>query len=248
MASSDYEHGDQRKPLIGITTYLEWSSYGVWHTEGPVLPRTYVDATLAAGGVPMLLPPVGTDFRRIVDGLDGLVLSGGADVDPARYGQQPHSRTSARPDRDEYEFGLLAAALRAELPVLGVCRGFEVLNVAYGGTLSQHLPDVLGHDRHQPAPATFATSEVTIEPGSGLASVLGTRTTGQCHHHQGIDVLGSGLTAVAHTSDGLIEAVERPGAGFVCGVQWHPEEDISDVRLFAALVAAAADYATGKGI
>lgn len=228
------------RPLIGITTYLEWARYGVWHTEGPVLPRSYVDAMTAAGGVPMLIPPLGDGFGEIVAGLDGLVLSGGADIDPARYGQQPHDKTvGTRPQRDAFELALLDAALAARLPVLGVCRGVELLNVAFGGTLTQHLPDVVEHSAHQPAPGVFGTNRFTLREGSRLAGIVGTEPSGQCHHHQALDELGSGLTAVGFASDGTIEAVEREGEEFVCGVQWHPEETLDDVRLFAALVEAA---------
>ncbi|MQA07193.1 MAG: gamma-glutamyl-gamma-aminobutyrate hydrolase family protein [Pseudonocardiaceae bacterium] len=244
MASNGSER--RARPLIGITTYLEWARYGIWHTEGPVLPRSYVDAMTAAGGVPMLVPPVGDGYAEIVAGLDGLVLSGGADIAPERYAQRAHPKTvNIRPDRDAFEFGLLAAALDAGLPVLGVCRGFEVLNVAFGGTLTQHLPDEVGHTAHQPAPAVFGTVRVTLTEGSMLAGILGGDTKGRCHHHQAIGELGAGLTSVGFAEDGTIEAVERTDAAFVCGVQWHPEEDLGDVRLFAALVDAARRYRAG---
>ncbi|MQA63592.1 MAG: gamma-glutamyl-gamma-aminobutyrate hydrolase family protein [Actinophytocola sp.] len=226
------------RPRIGVTTYLERASYGVWDQESAVLPRSYVDAVVAAAGAPVLLPPLGGAYASLVAGLDGLVLSGGADIDPSEYGQQPHEKTVTRPGRDTFELELLREALRAGLPVLGVCRGFELLNVAFGGTLTQHLPDVVGHTAHQPAPALYGTNRITLAPGSRVAALLGAETKVRCYHHQAIDELGGGLTATGWADDGTIEAIESTDAGFVLGVQWHPEEVLDDPRLFRALVTA----------
>lgn len=228
------------RPVIGLTTYLEPARFGVWDTESAVLHREYVDATVEAGGMPVLLPPVGApDLVGIVD---GVVLTGGADVDPARYGESPHGTTVSRPGRDAFEFTLLDAAMAAGIPVLGVCRGMQVLNVALGGTLSQHLPEVTGTADHQPAPATFGTCEIELAEGSRVADILGGHTKAHCYHHQAVATLGPELRAVGWASDGTVEAVERPGDEFVLGVQWHPEQQSDDVRLFAALVAAARRY------
>jgi putative glutamine amidotransferase len=232
------------KPLIGITTYCEPASWGVWHSEAALLPTTYLDAVVAAGGAPILLPPV-LDPEVAASTVDAVVLAGGADIDPARYRQQPHPRTG-RPQawRDGFEIELLSAAGERGLPVLGICRGLEVLTVARGGTLRQHLPDLLGHGHHQPAPATFGTTAVCTATGTRTAAILGERTEVRCYHHQGVDTVGEGMVATAWASDGAVEAVELTGERFVVGVQWHPEEDRGDIRLFEALVAAARERRT----
>lgn len=230
-------------PLIGVSCYLERVRYRSWDLPGAVLPRSYLDSVVAAGGMPVLLPPVGTGHAASVSRVDGLLIAGGPDVDPARYGGPKHpSVTHTHPDRDEAELRMLHAALAAEMPVLGVCRGMQVLNVAFGGTLHQHLPDLLGTARHQPAPATFGTIEARIEPGCRLATVLGDRVTAYCHHHQAVDDVGADLRPVAWAPDGTVEALELPAASFVVGVQWHPEEDSGDRRLFEAFVRAAAQH------
>lgn len=242
MVSNDSDAANP-PPRIGITTYLEPARYGVWDQESAVLPRTYVDGVAMAGGVPVLLPPVGVST---VAGLDGLVLAGGADVDPSQYGQPAHPRTAGtRPARDAFERGLLAAALAAHVPVLGVCRGVQMLNVAFGGTLVQHVPDVVGHEDHQPAPAQFGSNQVKLTAGTKVAAILGETVTVQCYHHQSIGELADGLTAVGWHDDGTVEAVEAPGDDFVLGVQWHPEETLDDLRLFQALVAASSSRYRG---
>lgn len=228
------------KPLIGISCYQEQARFGVWDQPTALLPQTYVDSVVAAGGLPVLLPPAGSWGGAEVSRLDGLVLAGGPDIDPARYGEEAHPTTGdPRTGRDRVELELLDAALAAGVPVLGVCRGMQVLNIALGGNLSQHLPDDLGHDDHLPVRGTFGRVDVKIDPGSRLAGIIGQQVTVSCHHHQGIDRLGAGLVPVAWAPDGSVEGVELPGPGFVVGVQWHPEEDTVDRRLFQALVASA---------
>jgi putative glutamine amidotransferase len=236
VASNDSE----RRPVIGITTYVERARFGWWDLDAALLPRTYPDTVVRAGGVPVLLPPVGTGFAEVVGRLDGLLLAGGADVDPARYDQRAHPETdSPRPDRDDFEFGLLAEALAADLPILAVCRGMQLLNSALGGTLRQHLPDVVGHQDHRPEPGVFGECRVRLQTGSRAEDILGTEAKVYCHHHQAVDASADGLTVVGTTDDGTIEAVELAGRTFVLGVQWHPEEDNGDDRLVAALITAA---------
>ncbi|WP_236788954.1 gamma-glutamyl-gamma-aminobutyrate hydrolase family protein [Amycolatopsis sp. GM8] len=226
------------RPVIGITSYVERARWGVWDTAAALVPRSYVDGVVKAGGAPVLLPAVGEDMSALA-ALDGLVIAGGADVGPERYGREPHEKTVSRPERDGFEFAAVRAAAERGLPVLGVCRGMQVLNVAYGGTLTQHLPELLRHDEHQPSPAVYGHQRITLAPGSRAAKILGAEAKAQCYHHQAVDALGAGLTAVGWAADGTVEAVEAPGDRFVLGVQWHPEQDIEDVRLFAALVEAA---------
>lgn len=244
MASSASETGSrqnphQSRPRIGITTYLERARWGVWEQAAALLPHAYVDAVHRAGGIPVLLPPLPDGAADALGGVDALVVAGGADVDPATYGAQPRPGTDApRRDRDTWEAALLAAALERGTPTLGVCRGAQVLNVVAGGTLHQHLPDVVGNDRHRPANARHARVHVTIDARSALAGVLGTEADVPCHHHQAIDRLGDGLRATAWADDGTVEAVEHEGHDFAVGVQWHPEVDTTDLRLFEALVAA----------
>jgi putative glutamine amidotransferase len=223
------------RPVIGLTGYLEPAKFGVWETEAVLLHRVYVDCVVAAGGIPVLLPPVSDAYDRLMSTVDGLVLTGGADVEPERYGQEQHPATYTRPDRDAFEFGLFAAARRQRKPVLGVCRGLQVMSVALGGTLTQHLPEAGHTTEHQPAPATFGRGTVTLADGSRVAAILGRETKTLCYHHQAIDRLGSGLEPVGWAADGTIEAAELPGE-FILGVQWHPEQDTDDVRLFTALV------------
>ncbi len=236
MASNGSENG---APIIGLTSYLEPAKFLVWETDAALLHRVYVDGIVAAGGIPVLLPPVSDAYERLVSAVDGLVLVGGADVDPVNYGQEPHATTYTRPNRDTFEFGLLKVAMSVGVPILGVCRGLQVLSVALGGTLAQHLPDTLDSTGHQPAPATFGTTTVRLAAGSRVASILGSETKVPCYHHQAIDKLGDGLVPVGWADDGTIEAAELPGDGFVLGVQWHPEQNPDDTRLFEALVAAA---------
>lgn len=243
MVSSGSETGAAGAPLIGVTTYLERSVTGVWDVMASFLPKLYIDGVTDAGGIAVLLPPQPVDeaiAARVVGGLDGLIIAGGADVDPRLYGQEFHPATGApREDRDAWELALTRAALAADLPYFGICRGAQILNVAYGGTLVQHLPDVIGDERYQPGPAVFGDQTMTVEPGTCLAGVVGQEVDGKVYHHQAIDEVGDGLTVTARTDDGVIEALEVPGHRYAVAVQWHPEVTTQDRRLFAGLVAAA---------
>lgn len=235
--------------MVGLTTYRQQARSGVWDVAASFLPAVYLEGVTRAGGIATLLPPQPVDEAvadRVIAGLDGLILTGGKDLDPASYGHPPHPATEepAR-DRDAWEFALLGAALRRRLPVLGICRGPQVINVALGGTLHQHLPDVIGHSGHRVADAVFATSTVRIADGSRLSRLLGDTVQTRCYHHQAIDRLGEGLVASAEC-DGVIEAIESPGGDFLVGVQWHPEETLEDLRIFAGLVDAARDFSQRK--
>jgi gamma-glutamyl-gamma-aminobutyrate hydrolase PuuD len=235
-------NGSDRRPRIGVTTYLESARWGVWARRAAVVPQTYVDAVSRAGGVPLLLPPDGDGVGAAVDVLDGVLLIGGVDVDPDGYGAVRHAETrGVQTSRDGYELRLLHTALSSGTPILGVCRGAQLLNVALGGSLHQHLPERLGHKAHLPSPGVFGRTRVRLDAGSSLVGrALGDTAVVSCHHHQGFDRLGAGLVAVAWDDDGLVEAVERSVSGFVVGVQWHPEEDADGgVGLFDAFVRAA---------
>jgi putative glutamine amidotransferase len=227
------------RPLIGITTYREQARWGFWDVPAVLLPASYADAVLEAGGEPVLLPTASVT-AGVVARLDGLVLAGGADIDPARYGREPGPHTtSTRPDRDSSELALLQAALDRDLPLLAICRGMQLLNVALGGTLVQHLPDVTGTQPHQLGAGLYAEREVRTAPGSALDRILGTTATVDCHHHQALDRIAPGLTPSAWAEDGVVEGVEADGRRLCLGVQWHPEAG-GDVRLFEHLVVAAA--------
>lgn len=238
------------RPVVGLTTYLDRARTGVWDTRASFLPANYFAGVTAAGGIAVLLPPqpVDTDIAaRVLDSLDGLVFTGGKDIAPDAYGQpaHPHTDEPGR-DRDTWEFALLAEALHRGLPVLGICRGAQLLNVALGGTLHQHLPEVLGRDRHRAGEAVFSSLAVRTVAGTRLAALLGDTCQVCCYHHQAIAELGDGLTVSARDDDGVIEAVELPGDAFALAVQWHPEESLHDLRLFSAIVAAARSYADGQ--
>jgi anthranilate synthase component 2/putative glutamine amidotransferase len=230
------------RPLIGISTYREQARWGFWDVPAVLLPASYADAVAEVGGEPVLLP-TGAISPGVVGRLDGLVLAGGADVDPARYGRDagPHT-TSIRPERDASEVALLEAALDRDLPLLAICRGMQLLNVLLGGTLLQHVPDVPGAQPHQLGLGLFAEREVSTAPDGAVGRILGPQPTVDCHHHQALDRIAAELIPTAWAEDGLVEAVEVPGRRFCLGVQWHPEAG-NDRRLFAALAAAAAPTA-----
>jgi len=224
-------------PLIGVSCYLERAGFGVWDIPSAVLPRGYLDGVVAAGGMPVLLPPVGDWEPGHLSNLDGLVIAGGADIDPSCYDAVRDPATGpARPDRDGSEWALVNLAFKLGIPLLGVCRGMQLLNVVLGGTLHQHVPDRTGTTDHLPAPGTFGRVPVTVAGGSRLAGIIGEQVEVHCHHHQAIDRLGGELVAVARAGDGIVEGIELPGEVFCVGVQWHPEEDGVDRRLFEALV------------
>lgn len=224
------------KPVIGVTTYREQARWGVWDEPADVLHAAYARAIEVAGGVAVLLPPGDpSGAPLVVARLDGLVIAGGADVDPARYAAEPHERTAAwRGDRDAWELALLDAA--STLPVLGVCRGMQVMAVHAGGTLDQHTPDLVGHEEHSPGGDVFGEMRVEVVAGTRLAAAIGDGGNVACHHHQGVRE-HPGFTASAHASDGTLEAMERDDRPFWLAVQWHPETQV-DAGLFRALVEA----------
>ncbi len=234
-------------PLIGLTTYREDAAWGVWHQRADVLPTAYARAVEETGGVPLLLPPVAQPGAAdaVLARLDGLVVTGGADVDPGRYGEPPHPRTAAwRVDRDAWETALLDAAGAAGLPVLGVCRGMQLMAAHAGGVLDQHTPDVVGHERHSPGGDAYGDVVVATRPGTRVAALVGARLEVSCHHHQSVRS-HPGFVASAHADDGTVEAIEAPGERFCLAVQWHPET-AADVGLLAGLVRAAAGYAAAR--
>lgn len=231
-------------PIIGLSTYREHARWGVWDTSADLLPAEYGRAVESAGALPVLLPPVasaGDAARDLVARLDGLVICGGADLDPARYAAVPHPATGApRPDRDAWELALLDAAAEAGTPTLGVCRGMQVMAVHAGGTLDQHVPDLVGHEQHSPGGDAYGRATISIAEGSRLRALLPTLPPVACHHHQSVRD-HPGFVAVGWAEDGLLEAIEDPGHRFRLAVQWHPEVD-ADAGLFAGLAAAARAY------
>jgi putative glutamine amidotransferase len=231
------------RPLIGITSYVEPASWGAWsQVAATLVPDAYVQQVRSAGAIAVVIPPLGTgateaDARHLLSRLDGLVLAGGADVESSCYGQARHELAQEpRPDRDHGEL-LLARTARDALPVLGICRGMQVMVVAAGGELEQHLPDRLGHRDHGPAPATYGSMRVETTQNSRLRRLLGETVEVNCYHHQGIASHPT-YEVAAVSSDGVVEAIESSGSAFHLGVQWHPETG-SDNRLFEALAQAA---------
>ncbi|RTL68529.1 MAG: gamma-glutamyl-gamma-aminobutyrate hydrolase family protein [Pseudonocardiaceae bacterium] len=228
-----------RTPVVGLTCYRERATYWYWDHSASLLPDAYIEMVVAAGGAPVLLPPDPVAVTA-VDRIDALILTGGSDLDPARYGAVPHPKTqAARQGRDATELAAVRAAIDRGIPVLGVCRGAQVLNVALGGTLHQHVPELVGSTAHGAAPPEFAAVDVDLDPGSLAGRLLGEHARVRCLHHQSIDRLGDELRVTARARDGVVEAVELDGHPFAVGVQWHPEQDGTDLRLVRALVNAA---------
>jgi putative glutamine amidotransferase len=224
------------RPLIGITSYTEAVQWGVWDEEAALIPLSYVRAVDHAGGRPLVVPPSEDGLEETLAVLDGLILSGGGDLDPGLYGADAHPATDTpRPERDHAELRLLEAALERDMPVLAVCRGSQLLNVARGGDLVQHLPEQLGHERHKHEPGQFSDHDVRLDPGSRVGTLLGEHAPVKSHHHQGYGRIGNGLREAAWADDGTVEALEAPDMRFAVGVLWHPEEG-GDFALFRALV------------
>ena len=221
---------------------MDEARWGQWHLPAALVPLAYVRAVERAGGRPLVVPPSEDGVEETLDALDGLVLSGGPDLDPDLYDAEPHPETKGvRPERDRAEVALLRAALERELPVLAVCRGSQLLNVAFGGDLEQHVPDLVGHDGHKETPGVFSEHDVEIAAGTRLHDLLGGHASVRSSHHQGFGRIGGGLRVSARADDGTVEALEDPSRRFALGVLWHPEEG-EDGRLFRAVVEEARDY------
>jgi putative glutamine amidotransferase len=252
------------QPVIGLSTYRQDARWGPWSEAADLLPATYAQAVAVAGGIPVLLPspfapvsprsPVADSGGRaaeqaecVLARLDGLIISGGSDLDPARFGARRNPRTGpADHERDEWELALVHAAARSSLAVLGICRGMQVLNVAKGGTLVQHLPDAVGHDGHLPSIGRHARHDVRLDPTSRLGRLLGPSCSTATYHHQAVDAVGHGLVATGWALDGTVEAVEDSSSPWTVGVQWHPEA-FEGRSLFEALVGACSAQMSGHG-
>jgi putative glutamine amidotransferase len=229
-------------PLIGITTYVEPAEWGAWQLPSALVPFMYVEAIERAGGRALLVPPSTEAVEETLDALDGVLFSGGNDLDPVTYGQDAHpATTGTRVERDRGELALLEGALARDMPVLAVCRGSQVLNVARGGDLVQHLPEVTGDERHKHKPGVFSDHDVRVERDSRLGDLVGERAPVKSHHHQGYGRIGEGLREVAWADDGTVEALEDPAKRFAVGVLWHPEAG-EDAALFEGLVEQARAY------
>ncbi|GAA4487066.1 gamma-glutamyl-gamma-aminobutyrate hydrolase family protein [Microbacterium panaciterrae] len=236
-------------PVIGITTYRQEASWGSWRqVEADLLPSDYARSIERAGGIPVLLPPIADPdaAAAVLARLDGVLVAGGADVNPARYGQDPDPSAGRwYDDRDAWELALLAEAERIRLPLLGICRGMQLMAVAAGGSLVQHLPDVVGHDRHAGSPTSYGSAEVQVDGEGRIADLVAPALTVPVHHHQSV-ADHPGYRAVAHDADGVLQAMEQDGDRFAVGVQWHPETD-DDPALFDGLVAAAREHRQNRG-
>ncbi len=242
----------EQRPVIGICTALEQARWSVWDQQAALLPENYLAAVRRAGGMAVMLPPdpvTTAEPDAALDLLDGLVLAGGADIDPSSYGAARHPETVGTvPERDHFEIALTRRAIERGIPLLGICRGMQVLNIALGGTLHQHLPELLGHQEHRRAPGTFdgADHDVRLTPGSLAARAAGEELHNtKSHHHQGVDRIGEGLVVTGRaTLDDLPETIELPEPGFVLGVQWHPEADERSGVIGALVEAARAHRAS----
>jgi putative glutamine amidotransferase len=230
------------RPLIGITSYAEEIRWGVWTEDAALVPLAYVRAVEHAGGRPLVVPPSEDGLEETLDALDGVIFSGGGDLDPELYGAEAHAATDdPRKERDAAELHLLEAALERDMPVLAICRGSQLLNVARGGDLVQHLPEEVGHDQHRHDPGSFSDHDVELAADSRLGGLLGDRAPVKSHHHQGYGRIGSGLREVAWAEDGVVEGLEDADKRFALGVLWHPEEG-EDFALFKGLVEEARRY------
>jgi putative glutamine amidotransferase len=233
------------KPVVGITTYLTRAAFGAWDLDAALVPAEYVRAVTRAGGVPLLVPP-GGDVAETLDRLDAVIFSGGSDLDPELYGEEAHAETTGIVrERDDFELGLMQEALARDMPILAICRGSQVLNVALGGDLEQHVPDRVGTNVHKETAGVFAEHDVEVLPQTRLSAILGDRHDVKSHHHQGFGDLGSGLREAARAPDGTVEALEDPTRRFTLGVLWHPEAG-EDLALFESLVREAGEYAAAK--
>ncbi len=236
------ETANGTRPVVGITSYAENAKWGAWDIPTALVPMNYVHSVELAGGRALLVPPSTEGIEETLDALDGIVFSGGSDLDPALYGADAHPETNGiRPARDEGELALMEAALARDLPMLAICRGLEVLNVLRGGDIVQHLPEVIGDERHKEIPGIFSDHEVKVAGESRLGALLGERTPVKSHHHQAPGRVGDGLVATAWADDGTIEGLEDPSRAFALGVLWHPEVT-QDAKLFGALVDEARAY------
>jgi putative glutamine amidotransferase len=235
------------KPVVGITTYLTQAAWAAWQLEAVLVPASYVRAVDRAGGLPLLVPPAAAeDPEAILSVVDGIVFSGGSDLDPELYDAALHPETvGIVRERDDAELVLMRAALEHDVPILAICRGSQVLNVALGGDLEQHVPDRVGHSLHREVPGVFSVHEVSISSGTRLAAILGEQHDVKSSHHQGFGRLGEDLQESARAWDGTLEGIEAPSHRFALGVLWHPEEG-DDLALFEALVAEAATFRTAR--
>lgn len=242
------------KPFIGLTTYLQRAQTGVWDVRAAFLPEVYFAAVEKAGGIPVLLPPQPLDggvADQVMSRIDGLIVVGGLDVEASRYGAEAHAEADPPSRiRDDWDDALLTAAIEAHVPFLAICRGIQVLNVNRGGTLHQHLPEVIGDARYSGENGVFKVNEVEVAEGSQIAEVIGAGVhTVQSYHHQALDAVGEGLRVTARSGEGVVQAVELEGVPFGLGVQWHPEQDAAeDARLFVSLVEAARFFSAEKQV
>ncbi len=229
------------RPIIGITSYAQPARWGAWDLPAALVPLYYVESVEQAGGRALLVPPSEEGVDETLDILDGIIFSGGIDIDPGQYGAERHPATDpAQVRRDASELRLLEAALARDLPTLAICRGFQLLNVLRGGDLIQHLPEEVGHEGHRETLGVFSQHPVEITEGTRLEEILGARHGAvNSSHHQGVGRVGEGLVESAFAEDGSLEAIEDPSKTFALGVLWHPEMEADDKRLFEALVAEA---------
>ena len=236
------------RPLIGITSYAQPARWGAWELPAALVPLVYVESVERAGGRALVVPPSTEGIDETLDVLDGVVFSGGIDIDPAAYGAERHAATDpAQAHRDAGELALLERALERDVPTLAICRGFQLLNVVRGGDLVQHLPEQVGHERHRERLGAFSEHPVEVKDGTRLAGILGERHDGvQSSHHQAVGRVGEGLVEAAWAEDGTLEGLEDPAKRFAVAVLWHPEME-EDKRLFEALVDEARRFRAERG-